>query len=87
MTIKTELTDSIMVARKEFKILFRKKWLIIPLFLFPIIMIVFFGYGMGGTVKNSPIIISNSDTGTASLALVKEIGSYTPKYNANPMFR
>jgi ABC-2 type transport system permease protein len=86
MTIITELTDSIMVARKEFKILFRKKWLIIPLFLFPIIMIVFFGYGMGGTVKNSPIIISNSDTGTASLALVKEIGSYTPKYNANPMF-
>lgn len=86
MTIKTELTDSIMIARKEFKILFRKKWLIIPLFLFPIIMIVFFGYGMGGTVKNSPIIISNSDTGTASLALVKEIGSYTPKYNANPMF-
>lgn len=63
MTIKTELMDSIMIARKEFKILFRKKWLVIPLFLFPIIMIVFFGYGMGGTVKNSSLLIVNNDPG------------------------
>jgi len=47
MTIKTELRDSLIVAKKEFKILSRKKALIIPLVLFPIIMIVFFGYGMG----------------------------------------
>jgi ABC-2 type transport system permease protein len=86
MTLKTELMDSIMVAKKEFKILFRKKWLVVPLFLFPIIMIVFFGYGMGGTVKNSPILIINDDTGRASSTLVQEIGSYTPKYDSTPMF-
>jgi ABC-2 type transport system permease protein len=86
MTIKTELADSIMIARKEFKILFRKKWLVIPLFLFPIIMIVFFGYGMGGTVKNSPLLVVNNDPGTASRSLVQEIGGYTQKYNADPMF-
>lgn len=86
MTIKTELTDSIIVARKEFKILFRKKWLMVPLFLFPIIMIVFFGYGMGGAVKNSPLLIVNNDPGTASRSLVQEVGGYAQKYNADPMF-
>jgi ABC-2 type transport system permease protein len=86
MTIKTELMDSLIVAKKEFKILFRKKWLVVPLFLFPIIMIVFFGYGMGGAVKNAPILIVNDDTGRASSSLIQEIGSYTPKYDGNPMF-
>lgn len=86
MTIKTELMDSLIVAKKEFKILFRKKALIIPLVLFPIIMIVFFGYGMGGTVKEAPILIVNDDTGRASSSLVQEIGSFTEKYNGDPMF-
>jgi ABC-2 type transport system permease protein len=86
MTIKTELMDSLIVAKKEFKILFRKKALIIPLVLFPIIMIVFFGYGMGGAVKEAPILIVNDDTGRASNSLVQEIGSYTEKYNGDPMF-
>jgi ABC-2 type transport system permease protein len=86
MTIKTELMDSLIVAKKEFKILFRKKALIIPLVLFPIIMIVFFGYGMGGAVKNAPILIVNDDTGRASNSLVQEIGSYTAKYDGDPMF-
>jgi len=86
MTIKTELMDSLIVAKKEFKILFRKKALIIPLVLFPIIMIVFFGYGMGGTVKNAPILIVNDDIGRASSSLVQEIGSYTARYDGDPMF-
>ena len=86
MTLKTELMDSLIVAKKEFKILFRKKALIIPLVLFPIIMIVFFGYGMGGTVKEAPILIVNDDTGRASSSLVQEIGSYAEKYGGDPMF-
>ena len=86
MTIKTEFMDSLVVAKKEFVVLSRKKALLIPLVLFPIIMIVFFGFGMGGTVKNAPILIVNSDTGRASNSLVQEIGSYTAKYNGNPMF-
>lgn len=86
MTIKTELMNSLIIAKKEFKILFRKKALIIPLILFPIIMIVFFGYGMGGTVKESPILIINDDTGRASSSLVHQIGNYTAKYDGDPMF-
>ena len=86
MTIKTELMDSLIVAKKEFKILFRKKALMIPLILFPIIMIVFFGYGMGGTVKDAPILIVNDDTGTASHSLVQKIGSHVDKYGGDPMF-
>ena len=86
MTIKTEFMDSLVVAKKEFVVLSRKKALLIPLVLFPIIMIVFFGFGMGGTVKNAPILIVDSDTGRASSSLVHEIGSYTSKYNGNPMF-
>lgn len=86
MTIAAELTDSLVIAKKEFKILSRKKALLIPLVLFPIIMIVFFGYGMGGTVKDAPILIINDDTGRASSSLVQGIGSYTAKYDGNPMF-
>lgn len=86
MTLRTELLDSLIVAKKEFKILFRKKALIVPLVLFPIIMIVFFSYGMGGAVKNAPILIVNDDTGRASSSLVQEIGNYSEKYGGDPMF-
>ena len=71
---------------KEFKQIFRKKALIIPLFAFPLIMIIFFGYGMGGTVKNVDILVVNDDTGTASSSLVQEIGSFIPKYGDVKMF-
>jgi len=86
MTIKTELMDSLAVAEKEFKILSRRKGVIIPLLLFPLVMMVFFGYGMGGTLRDSPFLIVNSDTGKASGSLVQEIGSYTTKYDSYPMF-
>jgi ABC-2 type transport system permease protein len=86
MTIKTELIDSLAVAEKEFKILSRRKGVIIPLLLFPLVMMIFFGYGMGGTLKDSPFLIVDSDTGKASSSLVQEIGSYTPKYDSYPMF-
>jgi ABC-2 type transport system permease protein len=86
MAIMTDLKHSWIITVKEFKQLSRKKALLVPLFLFPIIMIIFFGYGMGGTVKNAPILIVNDDTGTASNSLIQKIGSYTGKYNGEPMF-
>ncbi|PAV13310.1 hypothetical protein ASJ81_18175 [Methanosarcina spelaei] len=86
MTIKTELIDSLAVAEKEFKILSRRKGVIIPLLLFPLVMMIFFGYGMGGTLKDAPFLIVNSDTGQASSSLIQEVGSYTPKYDSYPMF-
>ncbi|MDW7732800.1 MAG: ABC transporter permease [Methanolobus sp.] len=87
MAIKTELKHAWIITVKEFRQLSRKKALIVPLILFPIVMIVFFGYGMGGTVNNAPILIVNDDTGTASISLVQQIGSYTSEYNGEPMFK
>jgi hypothetical protein len=50
--IRDELKKSWIITIKEFRQIFRKRILIIPLFIFPIVMIVFFGYGMGGTVNH-----------------------------------
>lgn len=86
MTIKTELINSLAVAEKEFKILSRRKGVVIPLLLFPLVMMIFFGYGMGGTLRDAPFLIVNSDTGQASSSLIQEIGSYTSKYDGYPMF-
>jgi ABC-2 type transport system permease protein len=81
-----ELKDSFIVARKEFKKLFRNKPKLIFLFLTPLLIILFFGYGSGEPVKNSPILIVNNDHGNASSSLVKEIGTYTSRYGGKPMF-
>lgn len=86
MDIKSELRKSWIITIKEFKQIFRKKMLIIPLFMFPIVMIVFFGYGMGGTVNHVDILIVNDDTGTASSSIVQEIGSFYPKDSDIKMF-
>jgi len=86
MDLKSELRKSWIIMIKEFKQIIRKKAFIIPMFMFPIVMIVFFGYGMGGTVKNVDILVINDDTGTASSSLVQEIGSFIPKYGDIKMF-
>jgi len=85
MTIKTELINSLAVAEKEFKILSRRKGVVIPLLLFPLVMMIFFGYGMGGTLRDAPFLIVNSDTGQASSSLIQEVGSYTSKYDGYPL--
>ncbi len=71
---------------KESRQLFRKKILVVPLFIFPIVMIVFFGYGMGGTVSNASLLIVNDDTGTLSNTLVRELGTFIPKNSDAKMF-
>jgi ABC-2 type transport system permease protein len=86
MDIKRELRNSWIITIKEFRQIFRKKVLIIPLFLFPIVMIIFFGYGMGGTVNHVDILIVNDDTGQGSDSLVQEIGRFVPKDSDNEMF-
>jgi ABC-2 type transport system permease protein len=86
MAIKNELRKSWIIMIKEFKQILRKKALLIPLFMFPIIMIIFFGYGMGGTVKNVDILIANDDTGIASSSIVQEIGTFIPTYGDAKMF-
>lgn len=86
MYSRRELKKSWIIAIKEFRQIFRKKVLLLPLFLFPIIMIVFFGYGMGGTINHADMLIINDDTGVLSYSLVQDIGSYIPKYGDVKMF-
>ncbi|NJD78622.1 MAG: ABC transporter permease [Candidatus Methanoperedens sp.] len=86
MNLKTELRKSWIIMIKEFRQIIRKKAFMIPMFMFPIIMIIFFGYGMGGTVKNADILIVNDDTGTASGSIIREIGSFIPRYGDPRMF-
>ncbi len=86
MDLKTELRKSWVIMIKEFRQIIRKKAFMIPMFMFPIVMIIFFGYGMGGTVKNADILIVNDDTGTASSSIVHEIGSFIPRYGDPRMF-
>jgi ABC-2 type transport system permease protein len=84
--IRDELKKSWIITIKEFRQIFRKRILIIPLFIFPIVMIVFFGYGMGGTVNHVDMLIVNDDTGTHSTPLVKEIVNFIPPDNDVKMF-
>ncbi len=86
MNLKRELKNSWIIMIKESRQLFRKKILVIPLFIFPIVMIVFFGYGMGGTVSNASLLIVNDDTGTLSNSLVQELGTFIPKNSDAKMF-
>ncbi len=86
MDLKTELKKSWIIMIKEFRQILRKKAFMIPMFMFPIVMIVFFGYGMGGTVKNADILIINDDMGTASSSIVQEIGNFIPRYGDPKMF-
>ncbi|HMB45787.1 MAG TPA: ABC transporter permease [Candidatus Methanoperedens sp.] len=86
MNIKRELKNSRIIMIKEFKQLFRKKVLFVPLFIFPIVMIVFFGYGMGGSVNNVGMLIVNNDMGVSSNALIQELGTFIPKNSDNKMF-
>jgi ABC-2 type transport system permease protein len=86
MNIKRELKNSQIIMIKEFKQLFRKKVLFVPLFIFPIVMIVFFGYGMGGSVNNVGMLIVNNDMGVSSNTLIQELGTFIPKNSDNKMF-
>ena len=78
MTIKTELINSLAVAEKEFKILSRRKGVVIPLLLFPLVMMIFFGYGMGGTLKDAPFLIVDSDTAKSQILLFRKSGVILP---------
>lgn len=86
MTLKKDLRHAWIIMLKEFKLIFRKKELFISLFLFPIVMIVFFSYGMGGDIVNAPILIVNNDLGTDSLSIIENLAAYTSNYDGAPMF-
>lgn len=51
------------MLKKDLMVLWRHKPRLISLMLFPIIMITLFGYGMGGSLDNIPVVIVDQSSG------------------------
>ncbi len=49
--------------KKDLLVLWRHKPRLISILLFPIIMITLFGYGMGGTLENIPVVVVEQSHG------------------------
>ncbi|MDI6643970.1 MAG: ABC transporter permease [Methanobacteriaceae archaeon] len=67
------------MLKKDLMVLWRHKPRLLSLFLFPIIMITLFGYGMGGELTNIPIVVvdqSNGDVTDATLNAIKNMDLY-----------
>ncbi|MGB7970322.1 MAG: ABC transporter permease, partial [Methanobacterium sp.] len=70
------------MVKKDLLVLWRHKPRLISLFLFPIIMITLFGYGMGGTISNVPVVVVDQSQGPltdATLAAIKGNSIYDVK--------
>ncbi len=61
------------MVKKDLLVLWRHKPRLISLFLFPIIMITLFGYGMGGTLSNIPVVVVDQSQGPLSDATLSAI--------------
>lgn len=70
------------MIKKDLLVLWRHKPRLISLFLFPIIMITLFGYGMGGTITNIPVVVVTQSHGPvtdATLTAIKGMDLYDVK--------
>lgn len=70
------------MLKKDLLSLWRHKPRLVSMFLFPIIMIVLFGYGMGGTIENVPIAIvdqSHGEMADQTLMAVKNMSLFEVK--------
>lgn len=65
------------MVKKDLLVLWRHKPRLLSLFLFPIIMIVLFGYGMGGTINNIPIVVVDQSQGPITDATLSAIKGNT----------
>lgn len=65
------------MIKKDLMVLWRHKPRLLSLFLFPIIMITLFGYGMGGTINNIPVVVVDQSQGTLSDATLSAIKGNT----------
>lgn len=68
--------------KKDLMVLWRHKPRLFMLILFPIIMITLFGYGMGGTLTNIPVVVveqSNGPVTDATLTAIKGMSIYDVK--------
>jgi ABC-2 type transport system permease protein len=70
------------MIKKDLLVLWRHKPRLISIFLFPIIMITLFGYGMGGELTNIPIVVveqSHGQVTDATLNAIKGMSLYDVK--------
>jgi len=65
------------MVKKDLLVLWRHKPRLLSLFLFPIIMIVLFGYGMGGTINNIPVVVVDQSQGPITDATLSAIKGNT----------
>ncbi len=63
------------MVKKDLLFLWRHKPQLVAIFCFPMIMIFLFGYGMGGTLDDIPIVVASQDTGEISDYALKTIKS------------
>ena len=70
------------MLKKDLLSLYRHPSRMIAMFLFPIIMITLFGYGMGGDIENVPIVIAEQSHGNITdqtLMAVKDMSLFEDK--------
>lgn len=70
------------MLKKDLLSLWRHKPRLISLFMFPIIMITLFGYGMGGSIENVPIVVveqSHGDITDQTLMAIKDMSLFEVK--------
>ena len=58
-----EMKKVMWMLKKDLIVLWRHKPRLISIILFPILMITLFGYGMGGTLENIPVVIVEQSSG------------------------
>lgn len=65
------------MLKKDLMVLWRHKPRLISLILFPIIMITLFGYGMGGTLENIPVVVVEQSHGAVTNQTLEAIKNMT----------
>lgn len=70
------------MLKKDLIVLWRHKPRLLSIFIFPILMIALFGYGMGGSIENIPVVVvkqTNGPVTDATLNAIKGMSLYDVK--------
>ena len=70
------------MLKKDLLVLWRHKPRLFSIFLFPILMIALFGYGMGGSIENLPVVVVTQSSGPITdqtLSAIKGLDLYDVK--------
>lgn len=70
------------MLKKDLLVLWRHKPRLFSIFLFPILMIALFGYGMGGSIDNIPVVVVTQSSGPVTdqtLSAIKGMDLYDVK--------